>query len=215
MITATVSTSDPNRIYIVLGSLTGPLNSPTLGAFLPSRDCEVYIGGLSVSVNAYSFDSTNNQYALYTSRAFDPTQLVQVIHHVPSSPFAGANGYLPGFALTAEIVPTVATLLPLIGLSIATGLDLTTPVAFLWTATAVSYFRITATDGYNSGLLSARGGAGTVSMLIEGMVPGTYTATIYAYGEFGNPIDATGGDATTSGLPQVTTSATFTLVAPS
>ena len=93
MITAMVNTPHPDRIQLLLGSLHGPLFSDTLGAFDPRRDVAVYLNGRKVVPKAFTFDSPNNRYLLFLSEVivFDPPPIVQLLHHMPSSPFISPN----------------------------------------------------------------------------------------------------------------------------
>ncbi len=100
MVQATVSPLYPNRIALSLGTLIGPLTSPSLGAFTPGRDLEIYVDGLPLPIQSSSFDVQNNRYLIFAAQAFDVSGLVQVVHHMPLSPFAPAlvlGGFGDGF----------------------------------------------------------------------------------------------------------------------
>ena len=88
MITAQVNAPYQNRIQLLLGDWIGPLfQDGPLGQFDPRRDLEVYVDGLPVPVQGFSFDVINNRYLLFMAAAIDLQGAVQVIHHMPSPPF--------------------------------------------------------------------------------------------------------------------------------
>ena len=103
MITAEVNTPYPSRIQLWLGTLIGPLTSTALGGFDPTRDLEVYVDGTRLRMQSGTFDSQMNRYVLFATTTFNLSGVVQVIHHMPSSPFVGSTGTLPGFALIATL----------------------------------------------------------------------------------------------------------------
>jgi hypothetical protein len=78
----------PNRIQLVLSPFVGPfVQDGPLGTFDPRRDLEVYVDGVLVSVQTFSFDPVNNRYLLYTAQAINLQGNIQIVHHVPSPPF--------------------------------------------------------------------------------------------------------------------------------
>ena len=92
-----------NRIQLVLDPFTGPFiqNGP-LGAFNPIRDLQVYVDGVLIPVQTWSFDAVNNRYLLYMNQAINLQGVIQIIHHVPSPPFHDASSVLLiGLALIA------------------------------------------------------------------------------------------------------------------
>jgi hypothetical protein len=79
----------PNRIQLLLGTgIQGPLVTTTR-AFNPTIDMPCYVNGVVIPILSWSFDSVNNRYLLYTQQIFDPTAVVQAVHHMPSPPFSG------------------------------------------------------------------------------------------------------------------------------
>ena len=90
MITAQTNGPYPNRIQLPLGNWIGPFVQPapgTLGDFDPRRDLEVYVDGILVPVQTFSYDSINNRYLLFLEKTIDLQGVVQVIHHMPDPPF--------------------------------------------------------------------------------------------------------------------------------
>ncbi len=99
-IQAVVNPLYPNRIQLVLGveagDLVGPFIQPNAAPFDPTVDLQLYIGGVQIPIQTWSFDASNNQYLLYTYSNFDfSSAVVQVIFHMPLPPFMGmVNDYL-------------------------------------------------------------------------------------------------------------------------
>lgn len=89
-----------NRIELRLGGLAGPLTSAALGAFDPRRDLEVYADGELVTITSFSFDGFQNRYLMFADRPVVTASVVQVIHHMPSSPFAASGTTFGGFGQT-------------------------------------------------------------------------------------------------------------------
>ena len=86
----------PNRIQWILGShYAGPFvqNGP-LGSFDPRRDLEVYVDGILVPVQSYTYDPINNRYLLYMSRNINLQGVIQVLHHMPNPPFGYTIGLI-------------------------------------------------------------------------------------------------------------------------
>ena len=78
----------PNRIQIVLAPFVGPfVQDGPLGTFDPRRDLEVYVDGVKLPVQTFSFDAVNNRYLLYMGQAINLQGTIQIVHHVPSPPF--------------------------------------------------------------------------------------------------------------------------------
>ena len=74
MITARTNGPYPNRIQLPLGDWIRPFVQPapgTLGDFDPRRDLEVYVDGLPVAVQTFSYDSINNRYLLFLEKTID------------------------------------------------------------------------------------------------------------------------------------------------
>lgn len=91
----------PNRLQITLAPFIGPFvqNGP-LGLFSPGRDLDIYVDGLKLTVQTFSFDSVNNRYLIYMTAPFNLQGVIQVVHHMPSPPF------------TAEVNPPLFDLTP-------------------------------------------------------------------------------------------------------
>jgi hypothetical protein len=78
----------PNRIQIVLTPFVGPfVQDGPLGTFNPIRDLQIWVDGVLIPVQTWSFDVANNRYLLYMNQAINLQGVIQVIHHVPSPPF--------------------------------------------------------------------------------------------------------------------------------
>lgn len=91
----------PNRLQLTLAPFIGPFvqNGP-LGLFNPGRDLDIYVDGVKLTVQTYSFDSVNNRYLIYMTAPFNLQGVIQVVHHMPSPPF------------TAEVNPPLYDLTP-------------------------------------------------------------------------------------------------------
>src|SRR5208282_5581223 len=88
------------QLQLTPAGLTGPLVQfgPTgatgtgatgpLGAFDPRRDLEIYVDGSLIDVLTFSFDTDNNRYLMFADKAIDLQGVIQVVHRMPSPPFA-------------------------------------------------------------------------------------------------------------------------------
>jgi len=96
-----------NRIQLVLAPYVGPFSqSGPLGSFNPTRDLQVYVDGVPIAVQTWSFDGVENRYLLFMPQLIDLQGAIQVIHHVPSPPFLdSAASPVLGFALIAVYSP--------------------------------------------------------------------------------------------------------------
>ena len=193
-ITAVVNANYPNRIELHLGTITGPLVAGST-AFDPRQLLELYVAGLPVAIASFSFDVPNNRHLLFTSQPIDTTQVVQLIYHMPSTAYTGTGVTLPGFALVASVSTTIDTVTPSVGLAVPATNILNHAIPFTWNATAVAQIRITATSGYNSGLLSSVASAGVVYATGFSST-GNFTATIAAYDSTGTAIEVGGNPLT-------------------
>ena len=203
-----VNAADSNRVLLLLGGLPGPLVSTALGAFNPGRDLELYIDGTANGVLSSTFDSLNNRYLIFISRAFDAdASIVQLIHHMPLPPFTAGASVVPGFALIAGVGGVDAPI-PTIGLSVPARIIQNQPVAFTWSVVGAAQIQITTTTGYNSGLFSVSSSAGVV--YIAGFTSsGAYTATVAGFDASGTAIAVHGGTLTET-IPLIVASALIT-----
>lgn len=87
----------PNRIVLQCNPLAGPFTSDSpLGAFDCTRDLDVYVNGDPIVITSFSFDPNNNRYLMFAQspiltgvESVDEALVVQLVHHMPSAPFAG------------------------------------------------------------------------------------------------------------------------------
>jgi len=99
---AMVNSPHPDRIQLLLGDLSGPLTSVLLGDFDPKRDVDIYYNGRKLTPVSSMWDAPNNRYLLFLGEllSFDPVPpVVQVIHHMPASPFMGVEPPNPDLGL--------------------------------------------------------------------------------------------------------------------
>ena len=96
-----VNRPHPFRLQLILVGLMGPLASPSLGAFDPRRDVTIYNGGSPMGVSSYTYDPARNRYLVFLQAPLDFDRPIQVIHHVPSPPFAEEEGN----AVLSEVAP--------------------------------------------------------------------------------------------------------------
>jgi len=87
----------------MLAPYAGPFSqSGPLGSFDPTRDLEVYVDGVPIPVQTWSFDAFANRYLLYMPQLIDLQGVIQVVYHVPSPAFLdSAATPVQGFALIA------------------------------------------------------------------------------------------------------------------
>lgn len=97
---AEVSSVYPNRIALYLEALSGPLLSTGLGWFNPGRDLQMYVNGAPLTVQSWNFDLLNNRYLIFVGSPIDPTDFVQVVHHMPAPPFMGGVASALGFGMS-------------------------------------------------------------------------------------------------------------------
>ena len=86
-ISAMVNRPYPRRVQLRLGTLRGPLSSPSAGEFNPTRDLRVYNGGERKIIESTAWDGAGNRYLLFLTTDLDFEAITQVIHHIPNPPF--------------------------------------------------------------------------------------------------------------------------------
>ena len=84
---AVVNRPSPFRLQLILEDLTGPLRNSS-GPFDPRKHIAIYNGGRQIGVDSYSWDPNRNRYLVFLQEALDFDIPIQVIHHVPTPPFA-------------------------------------------------------------------------------------------------------------------------------
>lgn len=101
MLVLEASTFYPNRLALVLGDLQGPVTSFTLGDFDPRRDSTAWVGGSLQTIESFTYDAINNRYLIFLAQPIDLSQQIQLIHHMPLSPFRVklALGFAGAFGL--------------------------------------------------------------------------------------------------------------------
>lgn len=85
VMTAQVDSQYPNRI-LLFPSTQGPFTNG-VREFDPMLDINLFINGLKVSIVSAVYTPSTNSYALYTSRNFDASSVIQLVHHLPETPF--------------------------------------------------------------------------------------------------------------------------------
>jgi hypothetical protein len=178
----------PNRIQLRLGFFLGPLATADGTAFNPGRDLEVFVDGTALPIQNFTFDAAANRYLLFAPNTIPSTSLVQVTHHMPLSPFKATDGtLLPGFSRVGKQSSALDFLTPQVSLSAPLTANANTSISLIWSAVGVSQFRITASNGYDSTVLSASAGSGAL-FTSSFTAPGTYTLTISGLDAVGNPV---------------------------
>lgn len=86
-----LQTPYPNRIKLDCWPMQGPFYHPTMGAFSPARDLNIYNGGRLMTVDSSNYDAYANAYFIFLTEPLDFTQATQVIHHMPKPPFEGES----------------------------------------------------------------------------------------------------------------------------
>jgi hypothetical protein len=99
MLSTVINAPYPNRVQLLCAPLTGPFTSAVLGSFDPRRDLQIWLNGDPLAISSFVFDPNNNRYLMYTQAPFlsgnpvvDAASVVQVVHHIPSSPFHDSEG---------------------------------------------------------------------------------------------------------------------------
>lgn len=121
---AIVNSLYPNRIQLILSVAPavhlGPLATAGGASFDATSDLEVYVDGNLTAVPNWLYDAAYDQYLLYTATTLPVGGVIQVVYHIPATPFLQADGstVLPGFALIAQEATGADPVSPVIGVAV-------------------------------------------------------------------------------------------------